>query len=232
MARHPGSPAGGCASFNRGKGWWRGTAKAPFALARLTLLYQLSKIPGLPRRCQPPCPPDLVLTPQLTSWLLYIYFFSMTPPPPTPPPHPLPSLCLSQKQQWSPSACLSSAGTCQKCWPEMCAAQETLPAPPKISPPAPPRHPPEKDRLLSHPLRRKRFRNRRSILEQPPCLRLLRSPGQVGRWGRGTDGSGCCGWTDVLSRCLAFLGRPGSAVAEGSPGCSLAASQRGGTSPQ
>lgn len=57
-----------------------GTAKGLFALARLTLLYQLSKIPGLLHRCQPPCPPDLVLTPQLTSWLLYIYFLSTSPP--------------------------------------------------------------------------------------------------------------------------------------------------------
>lgn len=72
--------------------WWEEQRRGPLALAGLTLLYQLSKIPGLPRRCQPPCPPDLVLTPQLTSWLLYIYFL----PPPS---HPLPSLCLSQKQQ-------------------------------------------------------------------------------------------------------------------------------------
>lgn len=46
------------------------------------------------------------------------------------------------------------------------------------------------------------------------------------------DGSGCCRWTNVLFGYLAFLSHLGSTVAEGSPGCSLAASQQGGTSPQ
>lgn len=88
-----------------------GTAKGPFALAGLTLLYQLSEIPGLPCCCQPPRSPDLVLTPQLTSWLLSIYS--------SPTPRLLPAFPKSSR---SGAASLLQAPA-QGCWPETDAAR-------------------------------------------------------------------------------------------------------------
>lgn len=102
-----------------------GTAKGPFALAGLTLLYQLSEIPGLPCCCQPPRSPDLVLTPQLTSWLLSIYS--------SPTPRLLP---VFPKSSRSGAASLLQAPA-QGCWPETDAARNpcfhTHTHPPKAS---------------------------------------------------------------------------------------------------
>lgn len=80
-----------------------------------------------------PCPADLVLTPQLTSWLLYIYFSPC-------PPCSLLSPCLSQKQQrcrdWQlEQAPAKNAGLTLRCTPRN----------------TPCGHPGERDRLHSHP---------------------------------------------------------------------------------
>jgi len=105
-------------------------AKGPFALAGLTLPHQLSEIPG--RLCQPPCPPRLALTPQLTSWLLYIYFL--------PPPHPSPSPCLSQKQQRRPGS--SSVASRLRSPAKHAGLQRVLPGKPCLHPPNVPCSPP------------------------------------------------------------------------------------------
>lgn len=75
-----------------------------------------------------PCPADLVLTPQLTSWLLYIYFFRPA----------LPALCFlpAGLQDWQLGQAPAKSAALTLC----CTPRNT-----------PCGHPGERDRLHSHP---------------------------------------------------------------------------------
>lgn len=139
----PGVSGWGCASFSHGG---VGNSKRGFCFGQADLA-----VPAVQNtRAPAPLPAAVSSRPCADSTahqLAAIYLFF------TPPPHPLPSLCLSQKQQQrtgSSSAASLLQAPAKKRWPEMCAAQETLPAPPRNTPRS---LPGERDRLRSVPLR-------------------------------------------------------------------------------